>query len=120
MSGKVGDQKLARLFKEQRRADEAFAPPFRELLARARARSAPQRRRIRWPALAAAAIAIVAAVLLLRPPPPEPSRAVAAATLAAWKAPTDVFLQTPGVELLDRLPVLVSSVPQATLAVSYR
>ena len=124
MSSKDLDREIARLFEEQRRADEAAAPAFRELLARPRARRAPLARWIRRPALAAAAVAVVAAALLLRRPPPprapESALPAVATTLASWKAPTDFLLQTPGAELLGRLPVLVSPAPGTTPALSYK
>ena len=61
--------------------------------------------------LPAAASAALAAGLYLLRPPPEPRMPSNAPTLADWKPPTDVLLQTPGAELLGRLPVLLPSVP---------
>ena len=113
------DRELTRLFTEQRRADEASAPGFHELMAQARAKTrghafAPEAREGRWawPAAvaAAASLALATGLYLLRPPP-EPRLPSSAATLAAWKAPTDVLLQTPGAELLGRLPVLLPLPP---------
>jgi hypothetical protein len=106
------DKELIRLFAEQRLADEASAPGFRELLDRARAGTkgpvfAPEGKWAWRAAVAAAAsLALATGLYLLRPPPEPPSPSIAT-TLAAWKAPTDVLLQTPGVELLGRLPVLL-------------
>ena len=124
MSPKDPDRELTRLFEEQRRADEASAPDFRELLARPRPLRASLARGIPRPALAAAAAAVVAAALFLRrpprPPAPEPGLPAAAAALASWKAPTDVLLETPGAELLGRLPVLLSPAPETTPAVMQR
>jgi hypothetical protein len=117
MNPKDLESELTRLFEEQRRADEASAPGFRELMARARGaakgRFAPAREgRWVWRVVvaAAASVAFAAGLYLLRPPP-EPRMPSSAPTLADWKAPTDVLLQTPGAELLGRLPVLLSSVP---------
>jgi hypothetical protein len=112
------ESELTRLFEEQRRADEASAPDFRELMARARSASkgrdfAPAREG-RWAgraAVAAAASVALAAGLYLLRPTREPRWPSNPATLADWKAPTDVLLQTPGAELLARLPVLLSPVP---------
>ena len=118
MNPKDLDSELTRLFEEQRRADEASAPDFRELMARARAAAkgrdfAPVRQG-RWARravfTAAASVALAIGLSLLRPAP-EPRIPSNAPTLADWKAPTDVLLQTPGAELLGRLPVLLSSVP---------
>jgi hypothetical protein len=109
------DREIAQLFEEQRRADEASAPAFRDLLARRRAPKAPLMGWIWGPAVAAAAVLVVVAVLLLdrphpRPVPASPLPAVAV-MLAAWKAPTDVLLRTPGAELLSGVPTLVSRLP---------
>jgi hypothetical protein len=106
------DRELTRLLTEQRRADEASAPGFRELLARARAGRrgrafAPEAREGRWAwraaAAAAASVALAIGLYLLRSSP-EPR---ISADITAWKAPSDVLLQTPGAELLGRLPVLL-------------
>lgn len=118
MNPKDLDSELTRLFEEQRRADEASAPDFRELMARARAaakgRDFAPAREGRWGrrvVLTAAALIALATGLSLLRPAREPRRPSNAATLADWKAPTDVLLQTPGAELLARLPVLLPSVP---------
>jgi hypothetical protein len=116
MNPKDLEGELTRLFEQQRRADEASAPDFHELMARARGaakvRDFARDGRWAWRAAvaAAASIALAAGLSLLRPAPESrlPSNA---ATLADWKAPTDVLLQTPGAELLARLPVLLPSVP---------
>jgi len=110
---------LARLLTEQRRADEASAPGFHELVARARAGTrardfAPEAREGRWAwraaVAAAASLALAIGLSLLRRP--QDSRLPSnAPTIAAWRAPTDVLLQAPGAELLSRLPVLIPSVP---------
>ena len=117
MNPKDLESELTRLFEEQRRADEALAPGFRELMARARAatkgRDFAAAREGRWAGravvAAAASVALAAGLYLLRPQ--EPRMPSNAPTLADWKAPTDVLLQTPGAELLGRLPVFLPSVP---------
>lgn len=118
MSSKDPDSDIARLFEEQRRADEASAPSYRQV----RARRIPERRpgvavagRIGRPAFAAAALLVLvaAAVLILRPSRPSrpsPLPPASAASLASWRSPTEIFLQTPGVELLSRAPALVSPI----------
>jgi hypothetical protein len=118
MNPKDLESELTRVFEEQRRADEASAPDFRELMARARAaakgRDFAPARQGRWARraifTAAASVALAAGLYLLRPTR-EPRWPSNPATLADWKAPTDVLLQTPGAELLARLPVLLPSVP---------
>ena len=105
------DRELARLFREVRRADEASAPGFRQILARGHTRRGSARRpRL----LAAAAVALIAIVLIgvrlsRRPPVAEgPERAIA---LGDWRAATDVLLRTPGAELFESAPVLPGPVP---------
>ena len=114
MSSEDLDREIARLFDEQRRADEASAPALRELLARPNSRRTPWKRGIgRIVLAAAAAAAATAGVLLLRPARPRdggPEAALppAASQLASWTAPTDTLLRTPGSELWTRIPILVS------------
>lgn len=105
------NRELARLFREVRRADEASAPTFRQILARGHTdRGSSRRPRL----LAAAAVALIAIVmigvlLLRRPPPTEaPERSIA---LGDWRAATDVLLRTPGDELFGSMPALPGSVP---------
>jgi hypothetical protein len=114
MSSEDPDREIARLFDEQRRADEASAPALRELLARPNSRQTSWKRGIGRIALAtAAAAAATAGVLLLRPAHHRDGGRVtelppAASQLASWKAPTDALLRTPGSELWNRVPILVS------------
>jgi hypothetical protein len=120
-NGSDRDREIARLFEEKRRSDESSAPPVRELLARPRGPRA-RRARAAWSvALAAAAVIVVAAsVVLLRARPPrtpETQLPAVAAQIAAWRAPTDVLLQTPGSDLLSQLPVLESQASGAASAV---
>ncbi len=120
MTSREEDREIARLFEEQRQADEASTPAFRELLARRpRPRRATPARRVLRPALAAASVllAVSAALLLNRPRPAarEPELLAAGSALAAWKSPTDVFLETPGAELTSQLPVLVSPASETVL-----
>jgi hypothetical protein len=105
------DRELARLFREVRRADEASAPGFRQILSRVHTeRGSSRRPRL----LAAAAVALIAivmiGVLLLRRPPvtEAPERPIA---LGDWRAATDVLLRTPGSELFGSVPVLPGPVP---------
>jgi hypothetical protein len=108
------DREIARLFDEERRADEASAPALRELLARPTSARTQWKRGIGRIALAAAAA--TAAFLLLRPTHTNDARRdtglpPAASQLASWRAPTDALLRTPGSELWTRVPILVSRVP---------
>jgi hypothetical protein len=120
MTSRNGDREIARLFEAQRRADEASAPAFRDLLARPRNAKTASPRRVLRPALAAAAVLlIIAAALLLRSRAREPESLATASALAAWRAPTDVLLRTPGAELTSRLPVLVSPAAQTRIDISH-
>ena len=116
MSPEDLDREMARLFAEQRGADEASAPALRELVARPRRPGTSWKRSItRIALIGAAAAAVTAAVILLQPARPRdggPDAAVppAATQLASWKAPTDSLLRTSGSELWTRVPILVSPV----------
>ena len=107
-------RELTRLFSEWRLADEASAPGFRQFIERARAGRkdsdpTPGVREGRWAwraAVAAAASLALAIGLYLLRASPEPRLPSNAPTLAEWKAPSDVLLQTPGKELLGLVPVL--------------
>lgn len=113
------DRDLARLLESERREDEGNAPDLHELLARTRRRS-------RGPAVAlsrlglavalaavAAAAALVARSALSRRAVPRPVTPTESVRLADWRSPTGFLLRTPGSELLERAPVLVSR-PLAT------
>ena len=114
MSPEDLDREIARLFDEQRRADEASAPALRELMAR------PRRLQTSWSLaritlVGATAAAAIAAILLLRPgrardAGTETPLPPAASQLANWKAPTDSLLRTSGSDLLTRVPILISPI----------
>ncbi|HEY1435158.1 MAG TPA: hypothetical protein VGG65_07270 [Thermoanaerobaculia bacterium] len=112
------DRDLAPLFEAERRADETAAPDMDALLGRPRIRrtrtSVPVRRLI----LASLAAGVIAALLLLRrPAAPDVRRETEAAaqtatSLAEWHSPTGFLLQTPGSDLLTRIPTLA---PRSTI-----
>ena len=110
------DRDLARLFEELRRADEASAPPLKDVLQRKRAgRGAPGRSAfLRVATLAALLVAAALVAVLVRWPAGETAEREPPVTLAQWKSPTDWLLRTPGSELLDELPKLPDSVPRYT------
>jgi hypothetical protein len=107
------DQDLARLFQELRRADEALAPRWNEVIAR-RTTLHP----IRWsyPVLRVAVVILLlgaAAVMSMRwrrgktgQRTPEPE-----ATIAAWSSPTAWLLETPGRQLWSEVPVFAEKSP---------
>lgn len=95
---------MHRVFAELRDVDRQSAPDFDAVLRNPRGRdTAP--RSLRGVAVLAAVL-VVAAVLVARRPQPLPS----GTPLSAWRAPTDVLLHTPGVEVLRSVPAIGSSV----------
>jgi hypothetical protein len=108
------DRDLARLFEELRRADEASAPSFDNVLERqgvgprTPARVAP----LRFAALVVLLVAVALAAVLIRRPAGEKAGLELPRTLAQWKSPTDSLLRTPGSEFLSELPTLSGSVPK--------
>ena len=114
------EREIAQALDQQRKADEASAPPFHATLERARQGRVSRGPAFR-PALAAAALLIVVAGFLFfeSKHPPAPARPVPAPSsaensLASWESPTHFLLDTPGSELwrgLPRLPESPSSIP---------
>ncbi len=98
------DDDLRRLYVGSRRADEAEAPPFRDVLGR-------PPRRVRGGAgralAAVAALVLLVAGARLLSRAPEPARTDA----GAWTAPTDFLLESPYAGLWDTTPALVEPVP---------
>jgi hypothetical protein len=95
---------MHRVFAELRDVDRRSAPDFDAVLRHPRGRYAAARSLRAVAALAA--VLVVAAVVVTRRPQPVPS----GAPLSAWRAPTDVLLRTPGVEVLRSVPAIGSSV----------
>ena len=111
MTGPDADRELARLFRESRLADEAWAPGFRQILARAPGDARSARRPYLFAAVAlalVAAVTLVGALLLRRPPAADLGRAIA---LEDWRPSTDALLRMPDQELFDSLPELPGPVP---------
>lgn len=93
-----------------------LSPDFRTRVLAAVESAGDARRHAPWRILAlAAASAVVLAALLtytlrLRNSPPAPQAdLVAAQKLAAWRAPSDIFLETPGRDFLRNTPKLGAS-----------
>jgi hypothetical protein len=112
------EDRVAKALSEQRRLDEGFAPDFRALLARPRARSsrAPAR-----PVLILAALLLAIGIVLRvrsRPPVSAPHKpaSVAADSLTTWRAPTDFLLETPGSQLWTSPPVFGSAAAKEALS----
>lgn len=100
---------LRRRFAQLREADRERAPSFAQTYGRARARRKwGATLRMRPLVIGAAAAAAIAAVWLTRARSFPPSAVTP--TIVTWRAPTDVFLRTPGSELLGAMPALGASV----------
>ena len=107
------DRELSRRFAELRDSDGAGVPPLRDLLARP-----PREGRGRLLALVlAGAAALVFAILLILPATwTAPHRREAAAAIAEWRSPTASLLDTPGRDLLGKLPPLEPAIGGAVPA----
>src|SRR5262249_49464077 len=97
-----GDEQLRRRFGDLRREDEWRAPQFAALW---RSRQRKRQRLSRWFAAGASAVLVLAGLLWLRSVQHGPENAPAA-SITAWKAPTDFLLETPGRELLRTVPAI--------------
>jgi hypothetical protein len=96
-------------FAQLRKADREGAPSFTQIYGRARVRQKlTVMPRVRPLVIGAAAAVVIAAVWLANTR--SFSRSTPTATIATWRAPTDVLLRTPGSELLGTMPALGSSV----------
>jgi hypothetical protein len=101
----IDDNDLGRRFSRLRNADRAQAPSFTQTYQRARRRSSAAPRGI----LIGAAAAIVIAAISIGHARSR-SQTETAPAITTWRAPTDVFLWTPGSELLGAMPALGASV----------
>jgi hypothetical protein len=98
------DDSLRRAFSELRESERAFAPALDTVLARQRK---IQPRRMMPSVLVVALVAsVITAVFVLR----RPSRDSVSISISEWRAPTDVLLRTPGVEIISSVPSVRSSV----------
>ena len=108
----MDDSEIRQRFAQLREADRERAPSFAQIYGRGRARQRlGAMPRLRPLALGAAAAVVIAAVWVAKTR--SLSRSTTAptiATMAAWRAPTDVLLRTPGSELLGTMPALGASV----------
>ena len=108
----IDDSEIRQRFAQLRESDREHAPSFAQVYGRGRARrrlgAMP---RVRPFVIAAAASVVIAAIWLANAR--SLSRSTTAptiATIAAWRAPTDILLRTPGSELLGTMPELGASV----------
>jgi hypothetical protein len=109
MDENENENELRRRFAQLREADRDRAPGFTQTYGRARApKSGRATLRVRPLVLGAAAAVAMAVVWLAETRSFSPSAATP--TVATWRAPTDVLLQTPGSELLGEMPALGRSI----------
>jgi hypothetical protein len=105
----MDESELRRRFAELREADRERAPSFAQTYARSRARRSWRATlRVRPLVIAAAAAVAIVAVWIAHARSFSPSAVTP--TIVTWRAPTDVFLRTPGSELLGAMPALGASV----------
>lgn len=109
------ERELSRLFDELRRADDRAVPGFARVLERARASTRPRVGPLPRVGLAAAALLFLA-LILASPWLGRRGRAGPESAVAAWKwtSPTAFLLETPGSELFESPPPLVSAPPAWT------
>jgi hypothetical protein len=108
----MDESEIRHRFAQLREDDRERAPNFAQIYGRGRARqrlgAMPG---VRPLMIAAAAAVVIAAIWLANARSFSPSsHTPTIATIAAWRAPTDVLLQTPGSELLGTMPALGASV----------
>ncbi|MDP9205991.1 MAG: hypothetical protein M3P12_11125 [Gemmatimonadota bacterium] len=112
----IDEHELRRRFGQLREVDRELAPEFaltdRRSSAGLRRRPTPHLRPLVIGA--AAAVAIVAASLTYAR---SLSRSPDTHSIVTWRAPTDVFLRTPGSEVLAAMPALGASVVDAIIPI---
>jgi hypothetical protein len=108
----IDESGIRRRFAQLREAERESAPGFAQTYARARSRrSWRATNRVRSLVIGAAAAVVIAAIWLASARPFSPATATPTiAAIAAWRAPTDALLRTPGSELLGAMPALSESV----------
>ena len=108
----MDESEIRQRFAQLREADRERAPSFAQIYGRGRARrSLGAIPRVRPLVIGAAAAVVIAAVWIANARPFSPHTVTPTiAAIAAWRAPTDVLLRTPGSELLGTMPALGESV----------
>ncbi|MDP9203283.1 MAG: hypothetical protein M3P26_15320 [Gemmatimonadota bacterium] len=105
----MDESELRLRFARLREADQEHTPSFAQIYGRARARRSWRATpRVRPLVIGAAAAVAIGAVWIARVRSFSPSEIAPA--IATWRAPTDVFLRTPGSELFGAMPALGASV----------
>ena len=105
----MDERELRSRFAQLREADQESAPGFAQTYGHARERRSRRTTLLLRPlVLSAAAVIAMAAIGLAYARSLSPSAATP--EIATWRAPTDVFLTSPGIELLGSMPTLGASV----------
>ena len=105
----IDENEIRDRFAQLRESDRVRAPSFAQIYGRTRARrSSRATPRVRPLLIDALVAVVIGAVLVWHSQSSSPSTATE--TIATWRAPTDVLLQTPGRELLSTMPALNTSV----------
>jgi hypothetical protein len=106
----MDEKEIRQRFAQLRESDRERAPSFAHTYARAQSRGSWRlNQRVRPLAIIAAAAAILI-VATWQANIRSFSPSTATPTIATWRAPTDILLQTPGSELLAAIPALNKSV----------
>jgi len=108
----MDESEIRQRFAQLREADRERAPSFAQIYGRGRARQRlGAMPRVRPLVIATAAAVVIAAVWMANARSISRSTTTPTiATIAAWRAPTDILLRTPGSELLGTMPALGESV----------
>jgi hypothetical protein len=107
----MDESEIRRRFAQLRDGDRESAPSFAETYVRSRSGPSARVHRVRALPIGAAAAVVIAAVWMATARPFSPHTATpTVAAIAAWRAPTDVLLRTPGSEVLGAMPALSASV----------
>jgi hypothetical protein len=108
----MDESEIRQRFAQLREVDREQASSFAQIYGRARARrSVAATLRVRPIVIGVAAAVVIAAVWLGNARSFSPHTVTPTiAAIAAWRAPTDVLLRTPGSELLGTMPALSASV----------
>ena len=108
----MDESEIRQRFAQLREADRERAPSFAQIYGRGRARQRlGAMPRVRPLVIATAAAVVIAAVWMANARSISRSTTTPTiATIATWRAPTDILLRTPGSELLGTMPALGESV----------
>jgi hypothetical protein len=108
----MDESEIRQRFAQLREADRERAPSFAQIHVRAPSRQSRRAiQRVRPLVISAAAAVVIAAVWLANTRSFSTHAVTPTiATIAAWRAPTDILLRTPGSELLGTMPALGASV----------